>query len=121
MSESLFPHVLSVLGGGHLEGLNAYGAEDSHEANFRQRGTFLRLDLLRTKAKSHYSCPLASPRPDNLSLYFAVSMDFSKWICFQYVLSFVFQKRVFPTLCFQYVLSFVPSVALAKLRNIKST
>ena len=47
-------------------------------------------------------------------------VDFGKWIYFQYVLSFVFQNRVYPTLCFQYVLSFVLPVALATLSDLKS-
>jgi hypothetical protein len=41
-----------------------------------------------------------------LSATLPVSMNFSKWLYFQYVLRFGLQKRPFPTFYFQYVLRF---------------
>jgi hypothetical protein len=46
--------------------------------------------------------------------------DFSKWLSFQYVVSFVLQKCPFQTLYFQYVPSFVHFAILAPSKNIKS-
>ena len=89
-------------------------------------GPLLRTQKGRPHSASHVqvgmkACNSASLQRAICLVKFSVSMEFGKWICYQYVLSFALQKVPIPTLCFQYVLSFVFNVAFCLLKDIKSS